>query len=130
MKHTNGESGTEGKRTGSGENNTYKEDMGAFSDDQGFSGMEESEDIAIEFAEDPIEKNKQNHKNRGNNQRAIPDRARLEDLREQALNNFMLSPWVIPDKELQEDHFDKQAQVVSSTMNVLKPLSPGVATAD
>jgi len=42
----------------------------------------------------------------------------------------MLSPWVIPDKELQEDHFDKQGQVVSSTMNVLKPLSPGVATTD
>jgi hypothetical protein len=44
--------------------------------------MEESEDVAVEFAEDPIEKNKQNQRNRGNNSRAIPDRAKLEDLRE------------------------------------------------
>lgn len=56
--------------------------------------MEESEDIAVEFAEDPIEKSRRHRPNHPHTQRAIPDRAKLEDMREQALNNFMLSPWI------------------------------------
>ena len=60
--------------------------------------------MAVEFAEDPIEKTRLHR--RGQTQRAIPDRAKLEEMRDQALNNFMLCPWVIPtgSDDEKEDH--------------------------
>ena len=54
--------------------------MGPFSDN-GLSGSEGSEDVAVEFAEDPINKTRLNNR-RGQTHRAIPDRAKLEDMRE------------------------------------------------
>lgn len=55
MSHTNGETGTSGKVTGT-DDITYKDGVGPFSDD-GLSGSEGSAaDAAVEFAEDPIEK--------------------------------------------------------------------------
>jgi len=54
LSNTNGETGTEGKRTGTDENNTNKEGVGPFSDTDGMS--DSSENVAVEFAEDPIEK--------------------------------------------------------------------------
>ena len=48
------------------------------------------------FAEDPIEKTRLNRRGNANTQRCLPDRAQLEEIREQALNNFMISPWVTP----------------------------------
>lgn len=59
----------------------------------------ESDLVAAEFAEDPIEKNK---RYRGvAPQRVIPDRDRQRDrdYRELELNNFMISPWVEPRSE-------------------------------
>ena len=106
MAQSTGETGTEGKVTGTDDNGTHKGGVGPYSDeDDGLSGFghEESEDVAVEFGEDPIE---QTRKNRRTNYRPIPDRARLEDLREQAMNNFMLSPWVVPspfEEESKED---------------------------
>jgi len=60
MSNTNGETGTEGKRTGTDENNTNQEGLGAFSDDD-LSGSG-SDNIAVEFAEDPIEKTRQQNR--------------------------------------------------------------------
>jgi len=77
MSHTNGETGTSGKVTGT-DDITYKDGIGPFSDD-GLSGSDSAEG-AVEFAEDPIEKTRMNR--RGQTQRAIPDRAKLEDMRE------------------------------------------------
>ena len=64
--------------------------------------------MAIEFAEDPIEKTRQNR--RGKESRVIPDRAKLEDIREQALNNFMLSPWGALAGQEEEKKDEERAQ--------------------
>ena len=58
----------------------------------------ESDLIAAEFAEDPIEKNR---RYRGvAPQRIIPDRNKDKDYKEmQEVNNFMLGPWVDPISE-------------------------------
>ena len=57
----------------------------------------ESDLVAAEFAEDPIEKNK---KYRGvAPQRIIPDRQKDKESRELEFNNFMISPWVAPTSE-------------------------------
>jgi len=69
---TNGETGTEGKQTGSDANQTHG--IGPFSDDDGLSGSQGSEDIAVEFAEDPIEKTRLNRRGNANTQRCLPDR--------------------------------------------------------
>jgi len=56
-----------------------------------------SGNVAVEFAEDPIEKTRHNRRNLNSNaNRVIPDRVHLEEIREQVLNNFMLSPWGAP----------------------------------
>lgn len=92
LSHTNGETGTEGKRTGTDEDNTNK---GPYSDNEGIS--DSSDNPAVEFAEDPIEKTRHNRRNHNSNtNRMIPDRVELEQIREQVLNNFMLSPWGVP----------------------------------
>ena len=80
------------------DDNTNQDGTGPFSDN-GWGGSEGSEDVAVEFAVDPIEKTRR----RNQPHRAIPDRAKLEDMREQALNNFMLCPWVIPSPEDEND---------------------------
>ena len=54
-KNTNDHTGTEGKRTGTDENNTNKDEgFGPFSDAERMS--DSSDNVAVEFAEDPIEK--------------------------------------------------------------------------
>ena len=65
MRTTNGgETGTEDKVTGSDANNTNQEGMGPFSD--GLSGSGDSVDVAVEFAEDPIEKTRNNRRGQHN----------------------------------------------------------------
>ena len=96
VSHTNGETGTGGQGTGTDENNTNQEDMGPFSDDK-WSASDGSDNIAVEYGEDPIEKSKFKYGRQP--QRLIPDRAKIEEMREQAYNNFMLSPWVVPEEE-------------------------------
>ena len=76
LSHTNGETGTSGNMNGT-DDNTNKDGLGPSSDD-GLSASEGSEDVAVEFAEDPIEKTRR----RNQPHRAIPDRAKLEDMRE------------------------------------------------
>ena len=57
----------------------------------------ESDLVAAEFAEDPIEKSR---RYRGvAPQRIIPDRQKDRDYRELEFNNFMISPWVAPTSE-------------------------------
>lgn len=54
--------------------------IGPFSDD-GLSGSDNSENVAVEFAEDPIEKTRMNRRDQ-KGARAIPDRAKLDEIRE------------------------------------------------
>lgn len=91
--------------TGTDENNTNMDGgVGPFSEDYAGLSGEESEDAAVEFAEDPIEKTRQNKRNyNAQPSREIPDRNRLEEIREQAINNFMLSPWVVPGPDDETD---------------------------
>ena len=76
----------------------------------------ESDLVAAEFAEDPIEKNK---RYRGvAPQRIIPDRQRDRDYRDLELNNFMISPWVEPRSE--DDTAGSSSSPGRSNNNVVK----------
>ena len=74
-----------------GTDKTNENNGGSVFTDDGSIDLE-SDLMAAEFAEDPIEKNK---RYRGvAPQRIIPDRQRDKDQRELEYNNFMISPWV------------------------------------
>ena len=79
---TNGETGTEGKQTGTDENQTIKDGTGPFSEHDGWSGSQASDDIAVDFGEDPIEKTRQTRRGIVHTQRVLPDRAQMEEIRE------------------------------------------------
>ena len=78
----------------------------------------ESDLVAAEFAEDPIEKNK---KYRGvAPQRIIPDRQKDKEYRELELNNFMISPWVAPTSEEETAGSSNSPPGRTSSINVAK----------